>query len=463
MPRRAFLTVRLLPTTMTPFFVKINIAQLYGQAFKGDQELSTTLMVQRLSEIAILTGPESRLPVWPAQTFLTPERCPQASGHRALVFIHPIRRTLRTHLSCVTKIDSSCQQARSQGISTHMKCSTKMSPLLLGLALSITLTSAAAPAPTESLANLPLVKAANKLARLEAEQVQTARIWRITMIWLRMFYSSEKKPLDEKFELPDRFMELRAKEREQLRARFPKISQLEKLLGQNEFLTIGKRISDLEASVKKLQVEDRRDLVLRAVREFHEGKLNLEFDSLDYLFGIDYAASENAIDKTKYPETLFGNTKANTQSPYGVIKTFFSELELKGGDIMYDLGSGYGRTMLYGGILFPKVQFRGIEIVAERAAASQKISEQLLLSNVKFIANDVLLEDLSQGKVFFLFNPFPSIMEKVMKRLQAVAKIHPITIVASGLTSTELRSQTWLKMQNPEKSARTHLTIFVSI
>ncbi|HOX40563.1 MAG TPA: methyltransferase domain-containing protein [bacterium] len=149
-------------------------------------------------------------------------------------------------------------------------------------------------------------------------------------------------------------------------------------------------------------------------------------------------------------------------TPYDSIRQFIEVMDPKSHDIVYDLGAGYGRVVLFGALLSPAI-FVGIEIVPERVRLAERIRRHLEIENAYFKVGNVLSHDFSDGTIFFLFNPFvQETLEAVGERLRKIAKRKQIKIATWGGSSNDYFSrQNWLSEVKPLLDSR--LQYFTSI
>ncbi|MFA7662426.1 MAG: hypothetical protein WCX88_00735 [Patescibacteria group bacterium] len=171
-------------------------------------------------------------------------------------------------------------------------------------------------------------------------------------------------------------------------------------------------------------------------------------ESIDSLLGINIDQAEKKINytalKEKYPEEALWEG-GSCSIPYNFIKDFLHELKLESSDIIYDLGSGFGRVPIYTA-LTTEARCKGIELIPERMAESNSVKNKLGIENLEFINGNVTEQDYSDGNVFFLFSPFSQkTMEIVGKKLKQIAENKKITVVSLGQSSTVFfNNQNWL-------------------
>lgn len=169
-----------------------------------------------------------------------------------------------------------------------------------------------------------------------------------------------------------------------------------------------------------------------------EGKLDNCF--MDAALGIpritnSFGREYLSID-TNRPEQGISMDYIYEGTAYRVIRDIMHEIRPTTDDTVYDIGSGYGRFSLYGA-LTTDATFKGIELVTARHKKAQSIKNKFGISNVKFINQDVLDADMSDGTIFYMFNPFfpfnNDIQYAVENKLRQIADKKPITVVTYAM------------------------------
>lgn len=178
---------------------------------------------------------------------------------------------------------------------------------------------------------------------------------------------------------------------------------------------------------------------------FHHNHTPLDDSRMDKLLGLDPLFAERDLNNHLLEERNGYEQYVYEGTPYNMIREFLHELCPSQNDIVYDLGAGYGRVLFYGA-LTTEAQYRGIEIVVERVAECKRILNKWNLDNITLIVSNVLEEDISDGTIFFLFNPFTyTTLVKTIAKIETAAKQHPIKIVSwGGPSDRELAKQEWL-------------------
>ena len=199
-------------------------------------------------------------------------------------------------------------------------------------------------------------------------------------------------------------------------------------------------------------------------KKYHLSEEILDDEYIDELIGI--TPKKDRLEDYHSYQNIFGVEQFIYEgTPYSTIREFLRIIKPSKDDIVYDLGSGYGRIIFYGALTTPAF-YKGVEILPERIASCNKIRTKLKLKNAEFISRNVLEDDFKDGSVFFLFNPFyMETLEKVGEKLKKIARTKKITIASWGGTSDEyFEEQHWLKPIYPEEELfyNTRLRIFTS-
>jgi SAM-dependent methyltransferase len=195
---------------------------------------------------------------------------------------------------------------------------------------------------------------------------------------------------------------------------------------------------------------------------------DLNDQTIDALLGIKIETTEEGANfaglREKYPREEFWPGQSNWRwTPYRLIKTFLRQLDLKESDVLYDLGSGYGRVPLYASLATPAM-CKGIEIVPERVDEAATVGRKLGIKNVEFSQGSVTDQDYGDGTVFFLFNPFSEeTFREVIDQLEKISLQKKIRIVSLGPSTARFQYEHWLKPVESESMDHPWgLTIFES-
>ncbi|MFQ5952763.1 MAG: protein kinase, partial [Candidatus Omnitrophota bacterium] len=205
--------------------------------------------------------------------------------------------------------------------------------------------------------------------------------------------------------------------------------------------------SRLKTELKKRTEKD-PELVKAIIRDLHDHDNDICDESVDWLLGLDSEQVEEVIDVESLRKKFGDEGYTYEGTPYYMLRDLVKALELKEDDVLKDLGSGYGRVAIYTGITSNAKKAVGVEIVPERANRSVEATQVLGLENVEFKSRNARDEDLSDGTVFFFFNPFKKAsMETVGEKLKRIATERKIRVVSwgGGLSDDYFNAQKWLK------------------
>ena len=132
-------------------------------------------------------------------------------------------------------------------------------------------------------------------------------------------------------------------------------------------------------------------------------------------------------------------------TPYNLIREGINWVQPTASDVVYDLGCGYGRVCLYGA-LNTEAQWRGVELASSRLAVARNVQEQFAIANVAFREGNAVEENMEDGTIFYLFNPFSDqTLADVMEKLRDIASKKPIRII-SYWTWWRWQIPSWLKV-----------------
>ena len=189
-----------------------------------------------------------------------------------------------------------------------------------------------------------------------------------------------------------------------------------------------------------------------SIRSFHESDEDGIASQLDALLGIDPDGMEASLDVREVVRQARGHNFVYGGASYRAIRDLFRRLRPAAADVFYDLGCGYGRVLLYGALVAAG-RFRGVELVAERAAHVNAAAARLGLSNVDARAGDVLSTPLEDGTVFFMFHPFfQPVMPKIVAMLRGLAERKPIRIASILYGDNPFNREDWLvELDPPER------------
>ena len=187
------------------------------------------------------------------------------------------------------------------------------------------------------------------------------------------------------------------------------------------------------------------ELSISSIRSFHASDEAGVESELDALLGIDPGGMEATLDVREVVAQSGGQNFVYGGTSYRAVRDLFRRLALAPDDVFYDLGCGYGRVLLYGA-LTSGARFRGIELIAERAAHVNAAAARLGVPNVDARAGNVLTSALRDGTVFFMFHPFfQTVIGDVVETLHRVATTKEIRIATINYGDDPFGAQPWLE------------------
>ncbi len=244
----------------------------------------------------------------------------------------------------------------------------------------------------------------------------------------------------------DTFLAQSQEDRTQLLSEYSELNEIQKRFHVSKMQILKNRQELIEKAIRKL-VSEKPKVRKELITKIDSSEQPIDDQMLDNLFGIEIEKVEQKTDYQKlreeYPEEEFWQDGLRW-TPYELIRNMLRDLKLNDSDVMYDLGSGFGRVPIYAS-LATQAQCRGIEIVPERVAESIKVKNNLNIENLEFIQGNVLEQDYSEGNVFFLFNPFTNkTLEAVSEKLKQLAQTKKIKVISLGPSTSFFDHQSWL-------------------
>jgi len=115
---------------------------------------------------------------------------------------------------------------------------------------------------------------------------------------------------------------------------------------------------------------------------------------------------------------------------YRMLRKLFREVPIQEDDVFVDLGCGKGRVVAFVAQELHIKEALGIEVVPELALIAQENIERInAASPASIIREDAAKADLSQGTLFFFYEPFGrQSMERILEKIRNSAEMNPRTI-----------------------------------
>jgi SAM-dependent methyltransferase len=204
--------------------------------------------------------------------------------------------------------------------------------------------------------------------------------------------------------------------------------------GRDKRLAVLKSLQDAQGLISDcfLRALERNNEPLEIVRRLYEKKeLRATTAHIEAVIGLKgREVEEQRVRKQLSSDQSNRGGYMYQPSDLYELQQVFDSLELVAGDRFLDAGSGYGHVLFLGAALYPEVSFTGIELIPERVVESTRVAKKLGLSNVSFIASDILSASWGDPNVIFCFNPFPnSIKLQFASQLEKLAQENPLTVI----------------------------------
>lgn len=153
-------------------------------------------------------------------------------------------------------------------------------------------------------------------------------------------------------------------------------------------------------------------------------------------------------------QTWVGLSHQTLQTPYHELKRICELLHPPPGSTLVDLGAGYGRLGLILSVLYPEVNFIGIEYVKERVLEGQRVLNKHNCSNALLIQQDLTHKDfiLPSAEYYFLYDyGILAHIRKTLNQIEAVAGHQHFRLVARGQGTRSLiqYEHPWLSQVYP--------------
>jgi len=170
---------------------------------------------------------------------------------------------------------------------------------------------------------------------------------------------------------------------------------------------------------------------------------------LDAALGLRIAEVEGRLDTLRLLDRHGVQRFDQGDLAYEVVRAFYRALEPEiraRPDLrLLDLGSGYGRFGLYGGLRHDLVA-HGLELVPERANEAARAARALGLDRVTFAAGDLLTAPWPPAEVYAMMNAvLPRLLPPVLARLEAEARRRRIVVASVSTSNRAFAEAAWLR------------------
>lgn len=153
-------------------------------------------------------------------------------------------------------------------------------------------------------------------------------------------------------------------------------------------------------------------------------------------------------------QTWVGLSHQTLQTPYLELVQICNLLVPSGGELMVDLGAGYGRLGLVLAALYPDVNFKGFEFVAERVKEGERIFEMYGCKRASLVEQDLTAAgfELPEADYYFLYD-YGTVgkIRQTLRELEKIAEYRKFRIIArgQGVRSLIHYEHSWLTTASP--------------
>jgi hypothetical protein len=199
-----------------------------------------------------------------------------------------------------------------------------------------------------------------------------------------------------------------------------------------------------------LDMEPSRDESRRLIWRFHNLCGDVDDCVIDATIGLCRSSAESGLNLSKLI-LQFGNHRMELGDlSYRIIRDLYRALDATPDDVILDLGSGYGRIALYGGLLLNQ-PIIGMEIIPERVREALRVRDALGLSTVRFLQGNVVTSPWPAASIYLVLNSvFPPFMPALIDRLYDLSKSRRLLIASLSTSNGPLRAQSWLRERIPD-------------
>lgn len=153
-------------------------------------------------------------------------------------------------------------------------------------------------------------------------------------------------------------------------------------------------------------------------------------------------------------QTWVGLSHQTLQTPYLELVHICNLLGPSAGELMADLGAGYGRLGLVLGVLNPEVNFLGLEYVPERVREGQRILEMYECRRASLLQQDLTAAGfvLPEADYYFLYD-YGTVgqIRQTLRDLERIGERRKFKIIArgKGVRSLIHHEHLWLTVAGP--------------
>lgn len=153
-------------------------------------------------------------------------------------------------------------------------------------------------------------------------------------------------------------------------------------------------------------------------------------------------------------QTWIGLEPETLQTPYQELVKVCEYLRPEVGDLMIDLGAGYGRLGMVLHYFYPGVFFKGYELVPERVDEGNRIFEKFHCDKAKLFTQDLTDHkfQLPKANYYFIYD-YGKVahIRETLKQIEAFTESGNFKVVARGRGTRSIieHEHPWLSQINP--------------
>lgn len=178
---------------------------------------------------------------------------------------------------------------------------------------------------------------------------------------------------------------------------------------------------------------------------WHMSEESLDDSALDRLLDLHVESVEAGIVPLKRIVQFPDECSSYEGASYASIRRFYRWAAPQPSDVVYDLGAGYGRVLLYGGLIY-RARFRGIELIGARVDEANRVRRRLNLDAVELRHGNARDADLGDGTVFFIHSfSLGDAVKDVGERLRHLSAVRPLRIASMAQANDYFAGCGWLR------------------
>lgn len=153
-------------------------------------------------------------------------------------------------------------------------------------------------------------------------------------------------------------------------------------------------------------------------------------------------------------QTWIGLQPETLQTPYQELVKICHHLDPQAGEVMVDLGAGYGRLGLVLNELYKEVHFKGYELVPERVIEGNRVFENFNCDNAKLFIQDLtdIRFEIPNANFYFIYD-YGKVahIRETLKQVERFTESGKFKVIARGKGTRSIieHEHPWLSQINP--------------